>query len=120
MSVDQFTERLAKVRNRFASTLAGKIKDTYGALPILAGDSAEVADTLEETYRRIHSIAGIGKAVGFAATGRAARDVENVLLPAHFAGRGLRAEELTALERQLQLLREAAQGELDLAAASGK
>jgi hypothetical protein len=119
MAVDQFTERLAKVRHRFASTLEGKIRDTYVALPHLAGDSADVTSTVEETYRRIHSIAGIGKAVGFAATGRAARDVESVLLPAHFAGRGLKAEELTALKRQLQLLREAAQRELDLAAASG-
>ncbi len=119
MAVDQFTERLAKVRHRFASTLEGKIKDTYGALPRLAGESAEVVGTLEETYRRIHSIAGIGKAVGFAATGRAARNVENVLLPAHFAGRGLKAEEVAAFKRQLQLLREAAQRELDLAASSG-
>src|ERR1700694_2696559 len=86
MPVDQFTERLAKVRHRFASTLESKIRDTYGALPNLSGDGGEVVETVEETYRRIHSTAGIGKAVGFAATGRAARNVENVLLPAHYAG----------------------------------
>ena len=72
-----------------------------------------------EAYRRIHSIAGIGKAVGFSATGRAARAVENTLLPAHSAGRGLKAAEVAALTKQLQLLRAAAQHELDIAAASG-
>jgi len=119
MPLDEFTERLAKVRHRFASTLESKIKDTYVALPNLTGDDAKVVDIVGETYRRIHSIAGIGKAVGFSATGRAARDVENVLLPAHYAGRGLKADEVAALKQQLQHLRDAAQRELDIAAASG-
>jgi chemotaxis protein histidine kinase CheA len=119
MPVDPFTERLAKVRYRFASTLESKIEDAFVALPNLLGDGSEVNEALEETYRRIHSIAGIGKAVGFAATGRAARSVENVLMPAHYAGRGLRNEEATILRKELQALREAAQRELDLAAATG-
>ena len=119
MRADQFSERLAKVRHRFAATLEGKIKDTYVALPHLTGSDATVIDAVGEAYRRIHSIAGIGKAVGFSATGRAARDVENVLLPAHSTGRGLKADEVAALKRQLQLLRAAAQRELDLAAMSG-
>jgi chemotaxis protein histidine kinase CheA len=119
MPVDQFTERLAKVRHRFAATLECKIKDTYVALPKLSGDGHDTLEVLGETYRRIHSIAGIGKAVGFAATGRAARNVENVLMPAHSAGRGLKADEVAALQKELQTLRDAAQRELDLAAASG-
>jgi chemotaxis protein histidine kinase CheA len=119
MPADVFTERLAKVRHRFASTLESKIKDTYGALPGLTGDSTKVVDAIGEAYRRIHSIAGIGKAVGFGATGNAARDVENVLLPAHFAGRGLKSDEVTVLKRQLQRLHDAALRELDLAATSG-
>lgn len=119
MPADVFTERLAKVRHRFAATLESKIKDTYGGLPSLMGDSAKVVDALGEVYRRIHSIAGIGKAVGFGATGNAARDVENVLMPAHFAGRGLKSDEMTTLKRQLQRLHDAAQRELDLAATTG-
>jgi chemotaxis protein histidine kinase CheA len=119
MPVDEFTERLAKVRHRFASTLENKIKDTYTALPSLSGNGDDVVDILGETYRRIHSIAGIGKAIGFGATGLAARNVENVLLPAHSARRGLEAEEIVALRKELQALRDAAQRELDLAAASG-
>jgi chemotaxis protein histidine kinase CheA len=119
MPEDVFTERLAQVRRRFASTLERKIEDTYGALPNLTGDGPKAVDALGETYRRIHSIAGIGKAVGFAATGRAARDVENVLLQAHFAKRGLQSDEMAALEQQLHQLRDAAQRELDLASTSG-
>ena len=119
MPADQFTERLAKVRLRFASTLESKIKETYVALPSLSGNGDDVVDIVGETYRRIHSIAGIGNAIGFGATGRAARNVENVLLPAHAARRGLKAEEIAALRKELQALRDAAQRELDLAAASG-
>jgi chemotaxis protein histidine kinase CheA len=119
MLLDQYTERLAKVRHRFASTLTRKIQDTYTALPSLSGDGSAAGHAVEETYRRIHSIAGIGKAVGFAATGTAARSVENVLLPAHAAGRGLKAEEVAALEKELHALSQAAQRELDVAAASG-
>jgi chemotaxis protein histidine kinase CheA len=119
MSADVFSERLAKVRHRFASTLESKITDTYGDLPNLTGNDAEVVDAIGEAYRRIHSIAGIGKAVGFAATGRAARDVENLLMPAHSAGRGLKSDEVVALKRQLHHLRDAAQRELGLVATSG-
>jgi hypothetical protein len=116
---DLYAERLAKVRHRFASTLESKIRDAFIALPNMSGDGDTVVDVVAETYRRIHSIAGIGNAVGFAATGRAARNVENVLLPAHYAGRGLRSEEITALTRELATLRDAAQRELEMAAASG-
>jgi len=119
MPIEPFTERLAKVRHRFASTLESKIEDAFVALPNLSGDGAEVAEAVGETYRRIHSIAGIGKAIGFAATGRAARSVENILMPAHYAGRGLKAEEAIALRKELQTLRAAAQRELDLDAPSG-
>jgi HAMP domain-containing protein len=119
MSVDPFAQRLAKVRHRFATTLSSKIEDTYLALPGLAGEGANVADAVGEAFRRMHGIAGIGSAVGFAATGRAARSVENVLLAAHHAGRGLKADEVSALEKKLNTLRDAAQRELSLAAASG-
>jgi chemotaxis protein histidine kinase CheA len=119
MPVDPYTERLAKVRHRFASTLEGKITDTYGALPNMSGDGAKVIEILDETYRRIHSIAGIGKAVGFAATGRAARKAESVLIAAHDAGRGLMSEEIVLFRKELESLRQAAQRELDLAATSG-
>lgn len=119
MPVDPYNERLAKVRHRFAATLEGKITDTYVALPNMSGDGAKVAEVIGEIYRRIHSIAGIGKAVGFAATGRAARKAEGVLIAAHDTGRGLKSEEVALFKKELESLREAAQRELDLAAGSG-
>jgi len=109
MTVDQFAARIATVRRRFLSTLEGKIADTYAALPNLSGDGSAVG----ETYRRIHGIVGVGPTVGLAATGRAAREVENVLLPAYRAERGLHAEELDTLRGALHALREAAKQDLD-------
>jgi chemotaxis protein histidine kinase CheA len=111
MTVDPFTERLARVRERFVSALESKIEDTFAALPQLAGETATFA-AVDETYRRIHGIVGIGPTVGFAATGRAARTLENILLRPHQAERGLTAEEATSFTEALQMLRETAASEL--------
>jgi chemotaxis protein histidine kinase CheA len=113
---DQFQERLEVVRRRFASSLEGKIKDTYADLPSLSGDDANAFDAVSSAYRRIHGICGIGRAVGFAATGRAAKDVEEALLAAYRGHRGLAAEELARLQATLGVLADAAQAELCAAA----
>ena len=115
MAVDVFTERLAKVRSRFVATLEGKIEDTYRSLPDLSGQGHAQAQLVEETYRRIHSMVGIGPTVGFGATGRAAREVENVLLPASNAKRGLTEQEMLSFKKALHLLRETARQELQSA-----
>lgn len=112
MTADLFTERLARVRQRFVTTLESKIADTFADLPRLSGDGAEVASRLEQTYRRIHGIVGIGPTVGFAGTGKAAKTVENLLLGPHRAARGLVPPEIDALTDALQGLREIAQQEL--------
>jgi hypothetical protein len=112
MPVDSFTQRLARVRQRFVSTLESKIEDTYGDLPTLSREGPGVRGTLEETYRRIHGIVAVGPTVGFAATGKAARTVENVLLGPHQAARALGANEVDALKKALHALRQAAQQEL--------
>jgi hypothetical protein len=119
MAADSFTERLARVHQRFASSLESRIEDTYADLPKLSGDGRDVITTLGETYRRIHGIVGIGPTVGFAATAKAARIVENVLLGPHSAARGLVANEVDALRKALYALREAARKELQTRAASG-
>jgi len=111
MTVDPFAERLARVRERFVSVLESKIEDTYAALPDLAGEAAGF-EAVDETYRRIHGIVGIGPTVGFAATGRAARTLEHILLRPHEAERGLNAEEITSFRKALHTLRETAAGEL--------
>jgi hypothetical protein len=112
MAVDPFTERLARVRERFVSALKSKIDDTYAAIPDLAGETADVIETVGETYRRIHGIVGIGATVGFVDTGRAARHLENILLAPHQAERGLTVEEIATFKKALHTLREAAAGEL--------
>jgi hypothetical protein len=119
MSADPFTERLARVRHRYVSTIESKINDTYADLPKLVGDGPGVTMTLEETYRRIHGIVGIGLVVGFAATGNAAKTVENVLFEPHRAVRGLGPNEVDALERALDVLRDTVQRDLQTLITSG-
>src|ERR1700686_859352 len=101
MSIDPFTERLDRVRRRYVSTIESKINDPYADLPKLVGDGAGVTMTLEETYRRIHGIVGIGLAVGFAATGKAAKTVANVLFEPHRAARGLGPNKVDAPKQAL-------------------
>jgi HPt (histidine-containing phosphotransfer) domain-containing protein len=112
MPIDTFAERLARVRQRFVSTLESKIEDTYADLPKLCGDGRDVGDALGETYRRIHGIVGIGPSVGFTATGKAAKALESVLREPYHATRGLAATEVDAFRKTLHALREAAQQEL--------
>jgi hypothetical protein len=112
MSADLFTERLARVRQRFAASLESKIEDTYAVLPKLSGDGGEVNLILGEAYRRIHGIVGVGPSVGFVATGKAAKHVETVLVGPYRATRGLASSETDALKKALHGLREAARQEL--------
>ena len=111
MPAAPFTERFARVRHRFVSSLETKIDDIYEALPKLSGNGASVAAMVDESYRRIHSIVGVSPAIGFIATSRVARAVENVLRPALTARRGLTPDEIDALRKALQALREASQQE---------
>jgi len=105
---DEFSERLAKVRKRFAGKLATRIRDTGVALPTLVGDDAAVIEAVAVTHRCIHELCGIGATVGFDATGQAARTMERVLLAATRSNRGLTAEEVTTLQSGLVALRNAA------------
>jgi hypothetical protein len=112
MAVDPFTERLARVRQRFVSGLESKIEDTYAAIPNLSEATATAAEAVAESYRRMHGIVGIGPTVGFGRTGRAARTVENILLLPHRAERGLTIEEIESFKKALHALREIAASEL--------
>jgi hypothetical protein len=109
---DAFHDRLDAVRRRFASSLEYKIKDTLAELPNLTGDGEAVVDAVAVSYRRIHGICGVGAAVGFAVTGRAAKDVEDVLIDAFRARRGLEFDEVARLKATLDALSAAAEAEL--------
>jgi chemotaxis protein histidine kinase CheA len=112
MSVDPFTERLARVRVRFATTLEGKIDDACAAIPRLSASEPATLAVLGETYRNMHGIVGVGPTVGFPASGSAALKVEDVLRAPQQQQRGLNTKEIAALTNSLQALREAATREL--------
>src|SRR5580658_9373785 len=95
MTDDIFAERVAKVRQRFMSSLEEKIDSTHAALPGLGGTEPRASAAVAEAYRCIHGIVGIGRTVGFPAIGIAAHDVEDVLRPPYHARRGLIASEIS-------------------------
>jgi hypothetical protein len=112
MSLTSFKDRLDRVRCRFVSTLESKIGDAYEALSSLADVTPAAATLVEETYRSIHSVVGVGPTVGFPITSKAARSVEEVLRDPYEEQRGLTADEMLLLKKQLHMLREAASREL--------
>lgn len=112
MSLASFKDRLDRVRHRFVSTLESKIDDAYQSLSSLADVTPAAATSVEETYRSIHSVVGLGPTVGFPSITRAARGVEEVLRTPYEKQRGLTADEILVLKKQLHTLREAASREL--------
>jgi hypothetical protein len=112
MPLEPFDQRLAKVRNRFASTLEGKIKDNYDTLPRMATASADAIEPIAEAYRRLHAICAVGPTVGFHGTGKAARAAEAILLEAHLSRRALTGTEAASLKKALDAVWSAAQNEL--------
>jgi HPt (histidine-containing phosphotransfer) domain-containing protein len=112
MTADPFTDRLARVRARFAAALAGKIDETCAAIPQFSEVAPTAAVVVAEAYRCVHGIVGVGPTVGFPASGRAAHDVEDVLRPPQQQSRGLTAEEVARVTEALQELREVAAREL--------
>jgi hypothetical protein len=73
-------EYIERARKRFAAKLVGRIAEIGARLPLLAGELRQVAGVVDEVHRRVYDLAGIGPAVGFAATGNAARQCERILL----------------------------------------
>ena len=110
--VNAFANRLSVVRQRFAATVEGKVAATYSDL--LRGDAAGF-ETVEQAYRRIHGICGVAEAVGFIATGRAARKLDTILLMAHQAHRGFTTGEMALARKVLNELQVAVQIELNVA-----
>ncbi len=112
MYADEFEVRVARVRHRFATTLENKIETTMVSAEHMSRDDSCVIEQVAESYRRLHSIGGVGATVGFAATGDAARAAEAALLPAYREQRGLTEGEVLSLKRALEQLRKVAATEL--------
>lgn len=111
MDNDEFAQRLAVVRKRFAAKLAARIRDTEAALPILDQDGRTGVEALDATHRCIHELCGIGPTVGFEDTGRTARVLERILLEPVRVGRALSRAEVDDVRSGIDALRAAAQAE---------
>ena len=114
MHADRFEVRLAVVRHRFATALESKIQDAVISANCMCSGSAGVIKHVSDSYRRLHSICGVGPAVGFAATGEAAHFAEATLMPAHREGREPTEREVLSLKKALEHLRVVAASELRL------
>ena len=112
MEVDEFAERLARIRERFATTLNNKVDDSFACLPGLADKGAAAIETIIVVHRKLHEMCGIAPSIGFAATGKAARAAESVLREPAKTKRTLTNQELTAFTAELNGLRSAAQSDL--------
>jgi chemotaxis protein histidine kinase CheA len=119
MTADPFTDRLARVRDRFAATLTGKIDEVCAATPHFADALPSAPAAVAEAYRSVHSIVGVGRTVGFPASGNAAHDVAGILRSPQQQGRGLTADEIALLTKMLQTLREVAARELQSSTSTG-
>jgi hypothetical protein len=119
VEADEFNERLAHIRRRFAAALPGKIEGIFVTLIDLSKMDDSTIDTVVVTHCRLHEMCGIAPSIGFSATGKAARLAETVLRDAAKLKRSLRAEEVTALTTELNALRVAAQSDLQLGTGQG-
>jgi len=117
MTADDFAERLALVRKRFAGKLPARLDDIDASLPLLTGASSEVGRSVYSTHRKVHDLCGIGPTLGFHSTGKAARTCERILLQPSRDQRGLTEQELAQLKEGLAALRAAAMDEIRSTAA---
>ena len=107
-----FTDRIAKLRVRFATKLADRLVQTTEALPRMSGNGSEAVDAVVEAYRQFHDICGIAPAIGFPETGRLARCCDDILVIPFRAGRALSENETAMLTTQIESLRVGAQSEM--------
>ncbi len=114
MYADQFENRLAIVRHRFATTLESKIANVLVSADRMSRSKDGAIKDLSESYRHLHNICGIAPTVGFTTTGEAARAAEVALMQAHRERRSLTDTEVLNLKKALGRLRVAAASELRL------
>lgn len=117
MSELEFAERIAKVRARFITKFADKLRKTDTALPQLGGDGEDAANAVEATYRRFHDMCGIGSTIGFDATGQAAKALDAILIAPFRGHRGLSLDELARFKECFEALRAAGLAEIGPTAA---
>jgi hypothetical protein len=112
MTADNFIEKVARVRARFAANLPGKITDSFADFEKLSGGGADTIESVIVVHRRLHEMYGIAPTLGFVATGKAARSAETAIGEAAKAKRAATPAEIAALKTELERLRMATAGEL--------
>jgi chemotaxis protein histidine kinase CheA len=112
MSGDEFAQRMAAVRRRFASKLESRLSDLEATVPALAAGGSETTAHVFTAHRNVHDLCGLGPTLGFDAIGKAARVVERVLLAPSRERRGPTDEEMVLVREGLRGLRAVAQAEL--------
>lgn len=112
MAGDEFAERLALIRERFAAKLPARLDDIDASLPQLTGAAGDVGAAVYSTHRKVHDLCGIGPTLGFHSTGKAARTCERILLQPSRDQRGLTEQELAQLKDGLAALRATAEQEM--------
>ena len=112
MAEDEFAERLALVRKRFAAKLPARLDDIDASVPQLTGTAGDIGKSVYSTHRKVHDLCGIGPTLGFHSTGKAARSCERVLLQPSRDQRGLTEQELAQLKEGLAALRVTAMDEI--------
>ena len=111
MTTDHFAERFAIVRERFATKLDSRIEEIEAAVPEFGSDGDAGMDARARAHRRAHDLCGIGPTMGFVATGKQARTVEQLLLAPIKTGRALTSSEIARLREEIAALRSAARSD---------
>jgi chemotaxis protein histidine kinase CheA len=109
-----FFQRIAAVRERFVAKLETRIGEIESTVPRLQHEDS--MEALARVHRHAHDLCGVGPTMGFVATGKAARQVEQILLAALKANRSLTADEVARVTESVARLRAAAQSESQSAA----
>ena len=104
---DALQQRIAMLRDDYASNLPGKIAEIEELWRRLLADDAPVAQ-LEDLVRMVHGTAGSGATFGLTAASDAARELERFLEPIHAAGRLPDAVERERIAALLAALKQAA------------
>ena len=107
---DLFAGRLAAVRQRFVAKLDARLQELEAIVPELS--SADSAEALARAHRRAHDLCGASPTMGFAAIGKAARTVEQLLLAPLKSERALTGDEMTRLREDIAVLRSVATAEI--------
>jgi hypothetical protein len=112
MAADEFAVRVARVRDRFASNLNGKIANGFAALDTMARGDGDAVDAAITTHRMLHEMCGVAPTLGFDATGKAARSACYAIREAANAKRAATPDEIAILKSEIKRLQEAATADL--------